>query len=278
MFNDNKESVIRTFDASAEKFDEIGTPFFKSFGKSLANFSEIRQGDIVLDIACGKGSASFPMLETLNGSGKLMAIDISFKMIGECQKKINTIAFTNIEFIVMDAEDLQFADNTFDKVVCGFGLFFLPDIEKGLSEIRRVLKPNGLLTFSSWNNDYQLKWYNEIISKYIPELLFKKETSEEKIAEQDFRTVDGIEKILKLSSFLKVQIVTENIDCLYNHAEEWIETRWHTAHRMLFEQLDAEQYKHLLEELRDQIQHYKEDNKIKITMSAFLTKAMVSKS
>jgi SAM-dependent methyltransferase len=191
-------------------------------------------------------------------------------------KKMNTTGFTNIEFIEMDAEDLQFADSTFDKVVCGFGLFFLPDIEKGLSEIKRVLKPGGSLTFSSWNNDYQLKWYNEIISKYVPKILNKENTIKEKIEEQDFRTATGIEKILKLSNLLRVQILTENLDCYYNSEEEWIETRWHTAHRMLFEQFNAVEYDHFLEDIREHIQNYKVNNRIKITMSAFLTKAKKS--
>ncbi len=273
MFNENKEVVTRTFDASAEKFDEIGTPFFKFFGKALVDFSEIKKGEVVLDVACGKGAASFPIMEHLFGTGKLFAIDISSKMIAECNNKLKDLNFRNIEFLLMDAEKLEFADNYFDKVICGFGLFFLPDIEKGLSEIKRVLKPGGLLTFSSWNRDYQLKWYNRIIVKYFPEFFGKSEIGPEKIAENDFRTIDGIEKILSLSNFKKKQIRTENIDCYYNNVEEWIETRWHTAHRMLFERLDAGQYNNFKKEIKEQFQNYREGEKIKITMSAFLTKA-----
>ena len=55
----------------------------------------------------------------------------------------------NVHFTVMDAEHLEFADQSFDKVLCSFGLFFLTDIEKGFSEIKRVLKSDGLLVFSS---------------------------------------------------------------------------------------------------------------------------------
>jgi SAM-dependent methyltransferase len=56
----------------------------------------------------------------------------------------------SIEFRVEDAQNLSFADNTFDVVVFQFGLMFLPDKQKGLAEAFRVLKPGGTLIFSTW--------------------------------------------------------------------------------------------------------------------------------
>jgi ubiquinone/menaquinone biosynthesis C-methylase UbiE len=273
MFNNSKEVVIKTFDASASKFDEIGTPFFKQFGKLLSDFSEIQKEDIVLDVACGKGATTFPILQKLSGTGRLYAIDISPKMIKECKQRLTTQNFQNIEFQTIDAENLLFSDNSFDKVVCGFGLFFFPNIEKGLYEIRRVLKQNGLLIFSSWNNEYQLKWYAEILSKYIHDFGSKQQPDPEGIVEQDFRTVEGIEKILRLTNFKKKQITIENIDCFYNNEEEWIETRWHTAHRMLFEKMNTEEYSKFVVDIKDHFRNRKEDEKIKITMSSIITKA-----
>jgi len=272
MYNNSKEIVINTFDSASQKFDEIGTPFFKHYGRILADFAEIKPDDNVLDIACGKGSAIFPISDKLSGEGKIYGIDISSNMIAECKKLMNHTN-KNVHFLVMDAENLEFEDESFDKVICGFGLFFLPDIEKGLNEIKRVLKPDGLLTFSSWNKEYQMKWFVDILIKYNPDINKNKQVCEEKIKENDFDTIIGLEKMLKIGGFKKEQIIVENIDCYYNSPEEWIETKWHTAHRMFFEQLSKKDYAGLKDEIIDHLQDFKQDGKIKIEMSAFMTKA-----
>ena len=54
------------------------------------------------------------------------------------------------EFVEADAQDLPFDDRTFDTVVCSFGLMHVPDQPKALSEIQRVLKPNGQFVMTSW--------------------------------------------------------------------------------------------------------------------------------
>jgi ubiquinone/menaquinone biosynthesis C-methylase UbiE len=272
MYNNNKEIVIKTFDSASQKFDEIGTPFFRHYGKILANFAEIKPDDCVLDIACGKGATTFPVSEKLSAEGKIYAIDISPNMIAECKKLINHYN-KNVHFLVMDAENLKFANESFDKVICGFGLFFLPDIEKGLSEIRRVLKPGGSLVFSSWNKEYRLKWLVDVLTKFIPDLKNNHIGSKDIIGEFDFETITGIEKILEKGEYRKEKIIVENIDCYYNSPEEWIETRWHTAFRMFFEKLSKKDYSSMKDEIIDHLQDYKHDGKIKIEMSAFMTKA-----
>jgi ubiquinone/menaquinone biosynthesis C-methylase UbiE len=55
-----------------------------------------------------------------------------------------------VEFRLMDAEKLEFEDATFDVVFCGFAVWFLPDILRGMREMRRVLRPGGRLAFSTW--------------------------------------------------------------------------------------------------------------------------------
>ncbi len=52
----------------------------------------------------------------------------------------------------MDAETLDFADSTFDIVLCAFGIFFLPDMVRGVREMYRVLKPGGCVALSAWPN------------------------------------------------------------------------------------------------------------------------------
>lgn len=75
--------------------------------------------------------------------------------------------------------------------------------------------------------------------------------------------------------FQKEQIVVENIDCYYSSEEEWIECYWNTGYRIYFEQLSEKDFARMKDEIFDYLQIFKENGKIKITMSAFITKATI---
>ena len=81
MFNDHKETVKKTFDESSRKFDKIGTPFFKHYGKVMIDFSGVEKEDCILDIACGTGTVTFPVAAKLSSNGTIHGIDIASKMI-----------------------------------------------------------------------------------------------------------------------------------------------------------------------------------------------------
>jgi SAM-dependent methyltransferase len=196
-------------------------------------------------------------------------------MVEECKRQMDQHDRKNIHFSIMDAEYLEFADCSFDKVLCSFGLFFLTDMEQGFREIKRVLKPGGILVFSSWNKDCQLKWLFEILAKYFPDMAKSNLVLEDQIAEHDFQTIAGIEKILSIIGFHKEQIIDENIDCYYDSEDEWIESRWHTGFRMYFEQLSEKDYATMKVEIIQCLHGCKENGKVKITQSAFITKATV---
>jgi ubiquinone/menaquinone biosynthesis C-methylase UbiE len=273
MFNNSKDIIVKTFDNSAQDFDTIGTSFFRHYGKCLVDLAPICDDDCVLDIACGKGATTFPIAEKLSGRGKVYGIDISSKMIDQCKMQSEQTGIKNVEFSVMDAEHLKFENESIDKVVCGFGLFFLPDIEMGFKEIRRVLKKGGTLLFSSWNREYQHKWFYELIMKYISVKTATNEENWSKIVESDFGTLVGLEKVLTIGGFKKELIQTENLDCFYKNEDEWLETYWHTAFRMFFEQMSKEVFDRFKDEAFIRLQNYKSNGQFKITRSAFLIRA-----
>ena len=93
----------------------------------------------VLELACGTGQLSF----RLSDSVKLWeATDFSKAMIEEAKKKTGG---SQLYFSVKDATDLPYSDETFDVVVIGNALHVMPNPEKALSEIHRVLKKDGKL-------------------------------------------------------------------------------------------------------------------------------------
>ena len=159
-----KQSIAGTFDRSAPSYDHIGPRFFSYFGQRLVELSQIQSGAQVLDIASGRGAVLFPAAKSTGKNGHVTGIDISEVMIRETTQTIIQEKISNIELKQMDGEHLMFADNTFDIVTCGFAVFFFPQLDQAMSEIRRVLKPGGRLAITTWGNDDDTwDWFDKLI-------------------------------------------------------------------------------------------------------------------
>ncbi len=97
----------------------------------------------ILDIATGTGD--FAVAASKLGNVKITGIDISEGMLGVARKKIDKKTLSDkIGFIKADSENLPFKDNNFDAAIVGFGVRNFENLNKGLSEIQRVLKPGGV--------------------------------------------------------------------------------------------------------------------------------------
>ena len=108
--------------------------------------SRYSKGKIGLDYCCGEGENAIIMAES--GAAKAYGIDISPYSIGVCQKKAEEGGLSGkTDFRVMDAEKLEFPDNTFDFIVCAGVLHHL-DVKKVYPQLLRVLKPDGVVVCS----------------------------------------------------------------------------------------------------------------------------------
>jgi O-methyltransferase/aklanonic acid methyltransferase len=138
-----KQVVAGVFSRSAPTYDRVGPRFFSHFGRQLVELAQIPKGSRVLDVATGKGAVLFPAADAVGPLGHVTGIDLSEAMVLEIAKEISRQNLENVEVCKMDAEYLQFPDESFDCILCGFAIFFFPKPDRALSEMRRVLTPNG---------------------------------------------------------------------------------------------------------------------------------------
>ena len=102
----------------------------------------------VLEIAAGTGVVTRALASTLPRETAIVATDLNQPMLDHAMEL--GIA-RPVEWRQADAMELPFDDESFDAVVCQFGVMFFPDKAKGFSEARRVLRPGGVLIFNAWD-------------------------------------------------------------------------------------------------------------------------------
>ena len=125
----------------------LGPMLFEPYALDLVSKIDTSGVKTVLEIACGTGRVTRHLRERFETDVSLVASDFNADMLQVAESNLNG---QPIEFRVEDAQDLSFPSESFDLVVCQFGLMFFQDKRKGLSEVMRVLKPGGTFIFSTW--------------------------------------------------------------------------------------------------------------------------------
>ncbi|UQD55928.1 bifunctional demethylmenaquinone methyltransferase/2-methoxy-6-polyprenyl-1,4-benzoquinol methylase UbiE [Flavobacterium sp. K5-23] len=142
-----KEQVAKMFDTISGNYDNLNRVI--SFGidvkwrKKVLNIVSNTNPKSILDIATGTGDLAILMSQTK--AEKIIGLDISIGMLEVGKKKIAAKNLSNtIEMILGDSENMSFDDNSFDAITVAFGVRNFENLEKGLTEILRVLKPGGI--------------------------------------------------------------------------------------------------------------------------------------
>jgi demethylmenaquinone methyltransferase / 2-methoxy-6-polyprenyl-1,4-benzoquinol methylase len=170
-----KQQVEKMFDSIAHRYDFLN--HFLSMGidkgwrRKAINLLKPIKPQSVLDIATGTGDIAFEVNKRLNPK-TLVGLDLSEGMLSFAREKAKKRNLTEkISFVKGDSENLQFEGNSFDAVIVSFGVRNFENLQKGLQEIFRVLKPGGMLVvleFSKPKKTPIKQLYNFYFSNILP--------------------------------------------------------------------------------------------------------------
>lgn len=134
--------------SAAEIYDEFFVPaLFGEWAERLCDFADVAADSDVLDIACGTGATTREAARFTGPSGQIVGLDRNSGMLSVARKRSPAI-----EWIDGLAEALPFPPNSFDTILCQFGLMFFDDRDNALNEMRRVLRPGGKVALTVWDD------------------------------------------------------------------------------------------------------------------------------
>ncbi|CAH1205226.1 Ubiquinone/menaquinone biosynthesis C-methylase UbiE [Candidatus Nitrotoga sp. BS] len=187
----------------------------------------------VLDVATGTGSVALACAQRL-GAGHVTAIDLSDGMLAKAKVKAQAQQLSNLEFHCRDMEDSTFTVDSFDAACCGFGIFFLPDMEAGLKSIAKHVKPGGAIGISSFTGAVM----EPLSQKFIERIL----TYGVAIPSLSWKRLDSAEKIRTLyqsAGLEQLYIHTHHVGYHLARFEEWWDILWYSGFRGLLNQLSS---------------------------------------
>ncbi len=141
------EGRVRTmFDRIAGRYDRMNTimtaGLHRRWRERTADLAFLDDGDLALDVCCGTGDFALALKRRVGRGGKVIATDFSLPMLEIARQKAIS-AGLDIEFEQVNTLDMPFERDYFDAISVGFGLRNLADLDRGLAEMARVVKPGG---------------------------------------------------------------------------------------------------------------------------------------
>lgn len=215
-----KEQVAQMFDTISGNYDNLNRVI--SFGIDIKWRKKVLQlvarsnPEIILDIATGTGDLAILMAQT--SARKIIGLDISAGMLEVGVKKIAEKKLSNtIEMVLGDSEKMPFEDNYFDAITVAFGVRNFENLEKGLAEILRVLKPNGVFVIletsvpdkTPYKQGYQ--FYSKNILPLVGKLFSKDNAAYGYLSESAavFPYGEALNNILRKTGFIDVKAMPQ---------------------------------------------------------------------
>jgi ubiquinone/menaquinone biosynthesis C-methylase UbiE len=148
-----KRSAAFTFNNAADNFDDSALGFRDYFGRRTVERLGVCEGARVLDVCCGTGSSAIPAAELAGTSGFVIGVDLADRLLTLAREKARQRALHNIAFRTADMLELDYQAESFDAVLCVFGIFFVPDMPAAVRQLWRLVRPGGKLAITTWGRN-----------------------------------------------------------------------------------------------------------------------------
>jgi SAM-dependent methyltransferase len=148
--SDLKAASAATYAAAADTFDAPALSFWDRFGRRTLTRLDLHPGQRVLDACCGTGASALPAAHAVGPEGSVLGLDVAEPALSLARAKAAAQGLTNVEFRAQDVEHTGLESDSYDAVVCVFGVFFVPDMTAAVAEMWRLVRLGGRLAVTVW--------------------------------------------------------------------------------------------------------------------------------
>jgi len=178
--------------------DYDSSDWHDQIARKLVEYSSIRPGASILDVATGTGMVALYAESKIGPLGSVIGIDISEGMIEKANAKAIAAGIQNIGFKLGDAESTDFEPNSFDYIFCGSAFIWMTDLRAALVHWRELLKPNGKLGLHAFSENAFITGIvaQSVLTQYGVNYLMNKPTG----------TVEKCQALLEQAGYRKLEI------------------------------------------------------------------------
>jgi ubiquinone/menaquinone biosynthesis C-methylase UbiE len=234
---DAKQRAAKTYDAAADFYDHPVNTFWERYGRNTVERLGLAPGARVLDLCCGSGASALPAAELVGPGGSVLGVDLAENLLALARRKAEARGLGNVTFRTGDMLDLGLPAASFDAVVCVFGLFFVPDMERAARELWRYVRPGGQLAITTWGPRFfepaNTGFWNAV--RTVRPDLYKGFNPWDRICEPD-----ALRGLLTAAGVEKADVVAAAGSHALGSPEDWWPMVLGTGYRGTMEQLDAE--------------------------------------
>lgn len=230
-----RQELLRN--AIAEGADREALRFSAFCADRFLTHLQLAPGDKILDVYTGTGALALAASQAVGPAGRVTAIDTAENLLARLGTKISKFGIANIDVHSMDAAHLDFRRDYFQHTACSLGLLWLSNPRAAMREWVRVTRPGGsvsLAVFAPQAFQPQLG----LLLQRIAQVTGSLNTS---VSWEQLCRREALLAFLQDAGLVEVTVQEEQLGYHLRDAQEWWEVVWHSALRLLVEQVPAAQ-------------------------------------
>ena len=198
-FSNYKQEIADLYNQRSNTYDN--SEWHLQIAHRLVEYAQIKPSQKVLDLGTGTGMAAIKAASLIGDRGSVIGIDISSQMLQQARNKAQALNLNNIEFILADAEYLEFPANSFDRILCSSAFIWMWDLQAALSHWHRLLKSEGIIAIHAFSEESFVAGVvsQQVVAKHGVQLSLNKPTG----------TVAKCHDLCKKAGFKDIEIKVE---------------------------------------------------------------------
>jgi SAM-dependent methyltransferase len=228
-----RPDVAGVFDRAAATYDQVGVELFGPTAELLLSELQVRAGERVLDVGCGRGAV---LLRAARLAGRADGVDLSPGMVAAA-RQLAAEASLDVDVRVDDAMRPAGPPGAYDVVASSLVLFFLPDPAAALQAWRQLLAPGGRLGVTTFGDmDADFRAVDALVMARLPGGTADARTTGRR---GPFASDEGVAQLVGAAGFDDVRTVSQVVPVRFDDEEHWYRWSWSTGQRAAWENVPA---------------------------------------